>query len=173
MAKGQNEPEDSDEDILNVLREADEMYLTSKDVSQPLSIKKRQTGGRLNELEAEGRVVREEFGRTHVWRLADNEPETPVDPTRGNVILWSNRGKRWGGTLWMAGKWVIAYGALLAFISLTASVEGVSPPIYTRPQLLAYGWAFLGGGGVVLLVGAVLQGLGRLLPRVVSRKMET
>lgn len=172
MAGKPNDPNESDEDILNVLREADDRYLSTKEIANELSIGKRQTGGRLNELEAADRVERRQFGRTHAWRLGPNEPTDPVDPDLGSIIKWSVWSRSYGKDVQRIGKGFLVLGGALVFVSLTASIQNASLPPFTNTELLVLGYGFLAASGAVFVIAACFRLVGITAPRIAERRIK-
>lgn len=172
MVGAPNGPDESDEDILNVLREADDRYLSTKEIADELTIGKRQTGGRLNELEAADRVERRQFGRTHAWRLGPNEPTNPVDPELGSIIKWSVWSKSYGKDVQRFGKGFLLLGGALVFVSLTATLQDVSLPPFTNTELLVLGYGFLAASGAVFVVAGCFRLVGMMAPRIAERRIK-
>lgn len=169
---GSNDPNESDEEILNVLRRSDEEYMSTKEIANDLSIGKRRTGGRLNELENKRRVERKEFGQTNAWKLAEGEPQQPVNRELGNIIYWSTWTKKYSQDVQQIGKLFLWFGAGFVVLSLTASVQNVSFPLLTNTQLLVLGYGFLLGSGAIYLTAGLFR-LGSFAgPRVVERRLK-
>lgn len=173
MSEKSNGPDVSDEDILNVLREeGGDRYLSTKEIADELSIGKRQTGGRLNELEGKDRVERRRFGQSHAWRLGPNEPTNPVDPELGPVIQWSVWSKSYGKDVQRIGLGFFVLGGVLAFVSLTASLQNVALPPFTNTELLVIGYGFLAASGAVFVMAALFRLVGIAAPRIAERRIK-
>ena len=165
---GPNDPKVTDEEILNVLREADDEYLSRTEIQDELPIGD-QTSNRLNALEEENRVVKREMGLGNLWKLHPSEPETPMNPRLGVVVPWSAKMRYWSQQAWEASRSVAVVGVLLIIVALSAAVTGHSFPFVTWQTALTWGY-------VTAIVSAAFMGcawvlrLGALAaPRVVER----
>jgi len=164
-----NGPEDTDEEILNVLREADEEYLPTTEIAEELSNGKRRTGGRLNELEGEGRVEHKELGQTYIWTLADEEHSNPVKPGLGDIVRRSNLLRHYGKGIATTGKDIFIIGGVFVLVSLTANLQGASLPLLSNTQILIGGYMALVGGGGALFIGEAIYLSGVLAPQVAEK----
>lgn len=158
---GPNAPKVSNEEILNVLRRADDEYLTTTEVQEELPIGD-QTSNRLNDLQKEGRVTRRKTGQGYLWALTDSEPETEQNPQLGSIIQWSAKTQEWSRQIWWASKMVGGAGVLLIILALSAAIAEIAVPIITWEEALAWGYliaivaaAFMGGAWLLRLAALV------------------
>ena len=101
----------SDEEILNVFRQADERVLKKSEVAGELAIGAKQVGNRLESLENEGRVHRRKLDPTHIWWIDEDEPSIPVR-TSGNTLVWA------GGHLRQIGSYLFYGAGMLAITTV-------------------------------------------------------
>lgn len=169
---GPNAPKVTDEEILNVLRRADDEYLTTTEVRSELPIGE-QTSNRLNDLEEESRVTKRKTGQGYLWTLHTNEPKIEMNPRLGPVVRWSSKTRRWSQHIWQASKNIGIGGVLLIILALSAGIAEIAVPFVTWQTALA--WGYLGA-----IVAAAFMGFAWLLrlaalgaPKVVERLLLT
>ena len=109
----------SDEEILNVIRGADQKVLKTGEIADSLPISQAWTGTRLNELESEGRVHSKSAGRGRVWWLDEAESPFLVAEGIGDIMLYSSLANRTSKTVGVTGlSMFMISGALLIPIFL-------------------------------------------------------
>lgn len=63
----------SDEEILEVLENSDELILKTSEISEKIALDQQRTGQRLQHLMDEGRVFGKQIGRGYVWWHPETE----------------------------------------------------------------------------------------------------
>ncbi|MFY4815015.1 hypothetical protein [Halorubrum sp. Atlit-26R] len=171
IPEGPNEPDDTDEEILNVIREELQSetgleYLTTGEIAEGISIQSTQTGKRLNTLAEEGRVKRRRAGQTDMWTLAENETRTVVDPQLTEFAKTSSQLREVaGGTLEM-GKGVVALGLVLMLLALSNVVAGLPLLGFDWNLVLAVGYLVGMIGGLLVIASGVFSLVGQYTPTV-------
>lgn len=148
---GPNAPKVTDEEILNILRRADDEFLTTTEIREELPIGE-QTSNRLKGLEEENRVVKRKTGQGYLWKLHPTEPKTEMNPRLGPVVRWSSQTQWWSQQIWEASKSVATISVLLIIAALSAGVTETTFPFVAWQTALAWGYvtaivagAFMGG----------------------------
>ena len=164
---GGRDPEVSDEELLNVIRNSDENEVTTKEIAEDESITISLDGvrPRLKKLESEGRVRSRDIGGVSVWELGEIEPKEPVHDERiVKARKTSNFIRSFGKSFLMVS--LGFFGAsVFSFMLFTHSVAGeVEPPFLSSQQLLATGYLLGFGGAFALIMGSILYAVAGFLP---------
>lgn len=154
-----NEPEESDESILNVFRRSDDEPLSTSQIADNLSITQRSVQLRLNSLESEGRLQSKPFGNSEyrLWSLAEDEPQRVVKPSNEGAVSIYKTCKDLSSQFYFLSKNLLEVAAILMLIFLTIEVQDYSI-IYvenTDILLFAYSSAIVGAG--LIGITAVLK----------------
>lgn len=166
-----NNEEVVDEEILNVLRRSDDERLSSSEIAAELPITQRRTVDRLKTLRDAKRpgVVQKKVGQGFMWRLAESEPDTQVQPELEWITGWSSRSRAAGKDISRIGNRFLKVGLGIVFVALTAVFyHGVTIPLAENVIVLAFGYAILAGGGCARAFGELLRLLGIGIPRIAA-----
>lgn len=88
MSKPGRNPEDTDEEILDVFRNSEDPVLTAGEVAEHLSIGRRATHNRLVALQERGVLKRKDIGPRTVWWISQTDADgAPAAPLRDLVGL--------------------------------------------------------------------------------------
>lgn len=161
----------SDEEILNILRRSKDERLSSSEVADELPITQRRTVDRLKKLQDAKRpgVIQRKVGQGFMWRLADSELDTPVQPKFEGIARWSSRARTTGNDISMVGNKFLKIGIGIVFVALTALFyQDLTIPFVEKVTVLAFGYATLAGGGGSRVLGELLRLLGISIPRIVN-----
>lgn len=165
-------PNEDDEEILNVLRRAEDSFLSTREIAKPLSIGKEQTRNRLMELEEDGRVEVKAFGKSWGWKLSESEPEAEVYPQISHVSLWSHRLNDWADAFIRSGALFFVAGGISVLISLTAMIQSSPPPLFSADLYLAGGYIFLAAGAVSILLSGGTKLFARMWVQYARKRAE-
>lgn len=152
---GPNSPKVTDEEILNVLRRAEDTYLTTTEVKEELPIGE-QTSNRLTDLEEETRVTKRKTGQGYLWKLHQTEPKIEMNPRLGPVVRWGSKMRWWSQQIWENSKLVGFGGGLLIILALSAGLAEIAVPFVTWQIALAWGY-------ITVIVAAAFIGFAWLL----------
>lgn len=158
---------ESDETILNVLRRAEDDYLSNQDIADELSIDAPQVNNRMGELwdEGEGRIERRNVGTGYLWKLSETETRTPIHPDYEYVADWSRKLRWWGMTVRPVGRWFTLAGAAVVVIALSAVIGSTPLPVYSTQEYLAGGYVSAAVGIVTWMLSYGLRLAAVMLPR--------
>lgn len=175
-SNGPNDPRDSDEEILNVFRRDlqkpdGEEWLTTKEMSEDLSIGSDQTSNRLNTLKNEDRVEKRRAGQTDMWKLDGQEPKEVVNPKLGSVVKSSTEFRRSGNALNNLGKTLGVIALVIMVFALTISMADFSMPLGDWTVVLALGYLFGVFAGMFVGIAAVFDIFGRRFPGIVEQTL--
>jgi hypothetical protein len=144
------------EELLNVFRGSDDDWLGTQEVADNVENGRKRVKEQLLELKGEGRVVHREMGIGHVWKLAADEVDTPIDPELAGVARRAGQIGNIGQAVRRTGLYFFAAGGGLALFALTASIQNISTPILSPSGWLVWAYGTLAGGGAAMVTGAVL-----------------
>jgi len=156
---------ESDETILNVLRRAEDDYLSNQDIADELSIDAPQVNNRMDDLWGEGRVERRNVGTGYLWKLSETETRTPIYPDYEYVADWSRKLRWWGMAFRPAGRLFTLAGATIVVIALSAVIGSMPLPMYSAQKYLAGGYVSAGVGILTWMLSYVLRLMAVMLPR--------
>lgn len=164
----------NEEAVLNVFRGRypEEETLTTADLEEELSVKRRTVQNYVNDLKKKNRLVLESEGKPNHWRLADTEPTEPVYSDR--LAKAKRRGKQAGRIGELA--FLLAIGTLAAAGLVTsnhvfAKAIGVYLPLIDADTVaVAVTTGVL--GSLLFAVAFVALVVSVALPRVVKWRTE-
>jgi len=158
----------TDEEILNVIRQAENTEIPTDDIlnHETITIGREGLRNRLNNLESQNRVTSRTVGNARWWQLGELETEKVVQKP---AIA---KAHRWSDLLYANGKmyFYLASGLLFAsvvfFIMFLHIQAGqVNPPLLTEQQVLFTGYLFAYSGAAIGILFGIAFATSAILPK--------
>ena len=171
VQNGPNEPNDTDEEILNIIRGELQKsngveYLTTGEIADSLSIQSTQTGNRLNDLLQDNRVEKRRAGQTDMWTLSPSETRTVVEPQLTHFAKSSGQLRRLADTLRVIAKDVVVSAFILMLLAVSNPAVGLPLPGVDWDVVLAVGYLLGMAGGILFSTSAIFALVGQHMPTV-------
>lgn len=161
----------TDEEILNVIRRAENKEVPTGDIVEHdvITIEREGLRKRLNDLESEGRLTSRTVGSARWWQLGELETEKVVtEPAMAKAYKWAE-------LLYSTGKMYFYLAAGAVFVSviffimfLHTQAGQVNPPLLTEQRILLIGYGFAYVGAIIGVLFGVALAISSVLPKVTA-----
>jgi len=156
------------EELLNVLRESDELVLGTGTIADEVGMTKEGVRPHLEEFREEGRVIYQEIGGNHVWGLDPGEPQKPIPPEFDRFAHFTQGLQRVFEDTKFVGTGFMLLGAAIMLIGITEPLAAILSPWISAGQLVILGAGIAATGGFSWFLGGGLISMTKLLERVVK-----
>jgi len=156
------------EEILNVLREEEELVLGTGTIAEEVGLTKEGVRPHLHAFREEGRVIHQNIGGNDVWGLAPDEPQEPIPPHFDRLTHVTKGLREFFEETKFVGIAFMILGATTILAAITDPLAASLSPWITDGNLVILGAGIAATGGFSWFLGGGLISLTKLLERVVK-----
>jgi len=156
------------EEILNVLREEEELVLGTGTVAEEVDMTKEGVRPHLHAFKEEGRVIHQNIGGNDVWGLAPDEPQEPIPPQFDRLTHLTQSLRAIFEETKFVGTAFMILGATIILAAITDPIAATLSSWVSDGNLVILGAGIAATGGFSWFLGGGLISLTRLLERFVK-----
>jgi len=151
------------EELLNVLRESDNLVLGTGDIADTVGLSDTATRDYLNSLRDDDRVIKQDVGGTDVWGLPPTEIQNPIPPELDRLARFNKEMRDFFEVTRFVGVGFMIFGAMIIMTGLADPVTSALSIQLTDVALIVIGAGVAASGGATWFLGGGLVLITKLL----------